>query len=130
MKITPEHITTLSENEIFVFGSNLGGKHDGGAAYQARSKFGAIQGQGVGLQGNSYAIPTKRMSVVEIKPYVDDFILFVKEHPELFFLITRIGCGHSGKKDEEIAPLFADALELDNVALPQSFIDVLSTKKK
>lgn len=129
MKITPERITTLAENEIFVFGSNLGGKHDGGAAYQARSKFGAIQGHGVGLQGHSYAIPTKRMSIVEIKPFVDDFIFFVKEHPELFFLITRIGCGHSGKKDEEIAPLFKDALELDNVALPESFIQIIKEEE-
>lgn len=129
MKITPERITTLAENEIFVFGSNLGGKHDGGAAYQARSKFGAIQGQGVGLQGKSYAIPTKRLSIDEIKPYVDDFIQYAKEHSELSFLVTRIGCGHSGKKDEEIAPLFKDAIEMGNVALPESFINVLNQNK-
>lgn len=128
MKITPEHITTLAGNEIFVFGSNLGGKHDGGAAYTARAKFGAIQGQGIGLQGRCYAIPTKRMSVSEIKPYVDAFILFAKEHPELQFMVTRIGCGHSGHTDEEIAPLFKETLGMENVALPESFINVLIQK--
>ncbi len=125
-KITPEHITTLADNEIFVFGSNLGGKHDGGAAYTARSLFGAKQGQGVGLHGQSYAIPTKRLSISAIKPFVDDFISFAKEHQEFTFFVTRIGCGHSGKKDEEIAPLFKEALSMDNVALPESFINILT----
>lgn len=129
MNITPERIATLSKNEIFVFGSNLGGKHDGGAAYTARAKFGAKQGQGVGLQGQSYGIPTKRMSIEEIKPFVDDFIIFAKRHPELTFLVTRIGCGHSGHKDKDIASLFVDALEMDNVALPESFIEIITEKK-
>ena len=129
MKTTPEHITMLANNEIFVFGSNLGGKHDGGAAYTARAKYGAIQGRGVGLQGKSYAIPTKRMSVLEIKPYVDAFILFAKDHPELLFWVTRIGCGHSGHTDEEIAPLFKGAFGMENVALPESFINVLIQNK-
>lgn len=70
-RTTPEHIVILAENEIFVFGSNLGGKHNGGAACTARLKFGAIQGQGVGLQGQSYAIPTKRLSVEIVKLFVD-----------------------------------------------------------
>ena len=154
--ITPEHITTLADNEIFVFGSNLAGHHAGGAARTARKYFGAISGQGVGLQGQSYAIPTMqgpletikpyadefityakehplnrflltRVGGVEtIKPYVDEFILFAKEHKEQTFLVTRIGCGIAGFKDEEIAPLFKDALELDNVALPESFFRYLS----
>jgi hypothetical protein len=87
-RTTPEYIDILAENEIFVFGSNLGGKHNGGAACKARLKFGAIQGQGVGLQGQSYAIPTKRLNVEIIKHYVDDFIQFAKEHTELVFLVT------------------------------------------
>ena len=122
--ITPEYITELAKDEIFVFGSNLAGHHAGGAARIAHRKFGAISGQGVGLQGQSYAIPTMQGGVETIKPYVDDFILFTKEHKELIFLVTRIGCGIAGFKDEEIAPLFADAF----VALPKSFIEI-NTKK-
>ena len=84
-KTTPDHIDNLAENEVFVFGSNLGGKHNGGAACTARLKFGGIQGQGVGLQGQSYAIPIKRLKVEIIKQFVDDFIQFAKEHTELVF---------------------------------------------
>ena len=125
-RITPERITKLAENEIFVFGSNLAGHHFGGAARIAKEKFGAIFGQGVGLQGQSYAIPTMHGGVDVIKPYVDEFIEFAKQHPELIFLVTRIGCGIAGFKDSEIAPLFKDALGMANVALPQSFMDVIS----
>lgn len=126
-RITPECITALAENEIFVFGSNLVGHHAGGAAIIARKKFGAINGQGVGLQGRSYAIPTMQGGVETIRPYVEDFIRFAKDHKEHVFLVTRIGCGIAGFTDAEIAPLFKDALSEDNVALPQSFIDVLLT---
>ncbi len=128
-RITPEYITELSENEIFVFGSNLAGHHAGGAARIARRKFGAISGQGVGLQGQSYAIPTMQGGVETIKPYVDEFIRFAQAHKELTFLVTRIGCGIAGFKDEEIAPLFVDALEMDNVALPESFIEIITEKE-
>lgn len=122
---TPECINTLSENEIFVFGSNLRGWHQGGAAKHAQRYFGAIWGQGVGLQGQSYAIPTMQGGVETIKPYVDDFIAFAKEHQELKFLVTRIGCGIAGFKDEEIAPLFRKALCFDNIVLPYEFVKVL-----
>ena len=122
---TPKFITSLKSNEIFVFGSNLAGQHGGGAARIAYEKFGAIYGQGVGLQGQSYAIPTMQGGVETIVPYVEEFIQFVKEHPELFFYITRIGCGIAGFKDEEIAPLFKEALNLDNVSIPESFWKVL-----
>ena len=128
-RITPEHITTLTDNKIFVFGSNLAGHHAGGAARTARKYFGAISGQEVGLQGQSYAIPTMQGGVETIKLYADEFIRFAKEHKELTFLVTRIGCGIAGFKDEEIAPLFADAMELDNVALPKQFIEVLLSKE-
>ena len=106
---TPEFITHLKENEIFVFGSNLAGMHGGGAARIALERFGAKMGQGVGLQGQSYAIPTMQGGVETIKPYVDEFIQFAQQHPELTFLVTRIGCGIAGFTDEEIAPLFEDA---------------------
>ena len=123
-KYTPQFITSLGENEIFVFGSNLQGMHGGGAARIAHEKFGAIWGQGVGLQGKSYAIPTMHGGVETIKPYVDEFIEFSKEHPELTFYVTRIGCGIAGFSDEEIAPLFREAIELPNVRLPKSFVEI------
>ena len=121
----PDNITSLLPSQIFVFGSNLQGAHGGGAAYASYKYFGAIWGQGVGLQGQSYAIPTMQGPVSSIKPYVDEFIDFAKNHPEYEFLVTRIGCGIAGFKDSEIAPLFKDAIEMDNVRLPQSFLSLL-----
>lgn len=122
---TPERITELKANEVFVFGSNFAGAHAGGAARIAMEKFGAIWGQGVGLQGQSYAIPTMQGGVETIKPYVDELFSFAKSHTELVFLVTRIGCGIAGFKDEEIAPLFAAALNIDNIILPESFDSIL-----
>lgn len=123
---TPEMIKTLAPNEVFVFGSNLGGFHAGGAARAALDHFGAIWGQGVGLQGQSYAIPTMHGGVEAIRPYVDQFIGFAQSHPDLYFYVTRIGCGIAGFADEEIAPLFREALAVDNIALPKSFHDILT----
>ena len=128
-RFTPHKISELKAGEIFVFGSNLAGAHMGGAARAAYTNFGAVWGQGVGLQGQSYAIPTMQGGVETIKPYVDEFIEFAREHPELFFYVTRIGCGIAGFKDEEIAPLFSDAACLKNVCLPKSFMEVLSPAK-
>ena len=121
-QFTPDFITELKENEIFVFGSNLEGMHGGGAARLAYEKFGAIWGQGVGLQGQSYGIPTMHGGVDAIKPYVDEFIEFARSHSELTFLVTRIGCGIAGFRDEEIAPLFKECIEIDNVILPRTFV--------
>ena len=120
-RIAPDNINTLKDNEIFVFGSNLAGMHAGGAARAAAQKFGAVMGQGVGLQGQSYAIPTMQGGVETIKPYVDEFIKFADCHPELTFLVTRIGCGIAGFTDKEIAPLFVQAINLPNVHLPLNF---------
>ncbi len=122
---TPEFITQLKADEVFVFGSNLAGMHGGGAAYVAFRQFGAVMGCGVGLRGQSYAIPTMQGGVETIKPYVDDFISFAKEHPELFFYVTRIGCGIAGFLDKEIAPLFKEAHGLENVCLPESFVKAM-----
>ena len=124
-RITPSFITSLKANEIFVFGSNLQGIHAGGAARIARINFGAIMGQGVGLQGQSYAIPTMQGGVETIKPYVDDFIRFAQEHTELHFLVTPIGCGIAGFEPDEIAPLFKAAMNIANISLPKSFWEVL-----
>ena len=122
---TPEFITDLKSDEVFVFGSNLAGMHGGGAAYVAFKKFGAVMGCGVGLRGQSYAIPTMQGGVETIKPYVDEFIAFASDHPEFFFYVTRIGCDIAGFRDKEIAPLFAKALGLENICLPKSFINNL-----
>jgi hypothetical protein len=126
-RISPKWIDKLEANEIFVFGSNLEGRHGGGAAAVAK-KWGAIWGQGVGLQGQTYAIPTMHGGVETIKPYVNEFLLFAKAHPELKFLVTEIGCGIAGFTVQEIAPLFKAALEenIENVYLPQRFHDVLN----
>ena len=121
-EFTPDRITELKPNEIFDFGSNLAGAHGGGAARLACTRFGAIWGQGVGLQGQCYAIPTMQGGVETIKPYVDEFIEFAKSHKELKFLVTRIGCGIAGFRDEQIAPLFRAALDASNVILPMEFV--------
>ena len=118
---TPDMISELKADEVFVFGSNLAGMHGGGAAYTAFKKFGAAMGCGVGHRGQSYAIPTMHGGVEDIRPYVDEFIRYAAEHPELFFYVTRVGCGIAGFKDREIAPLFAEARELKNVCLPKGW---------
>ena len=100
-RTTPENITSLAPNEVFVFGSNLSGMHGGGAAW-------------VAYRG----IPTMQGGVETIRPYVDEFIEFAKKNPELTFLVTRIGCGIAGFRDEEIAPLFEAAHEVENIVLP------------
>lgn len=129
-KYTPEYITHLSQDEIFVFGSNLHGMHSGGAARVAMNRFGAIRGQGVGLQGQSYAIPTMQGGVETIKPYVDQFIEFARECDQNTFYVTRIGCGIAGFKDEDIAPLFDEAYDLYNVRLPQSFAAIIERNRR
>ena len=119
---TPENIESLAPNEVFVFGSNLHGMHGGGAARYAYKHFGARMGVGVGMQGQSYAIPTMQGGVDTIKPYVDQFVAYAAEHPEQHFLVTRIGCGIAGFRAWEIAPLFGAALGMSNVSLPEDFI--------
>lgn len=119
---TPERITELKADEVFVFGSNLAGMHGGGSAWLAFQKFGAVMGCGVGLRGQSYAIPTMQGGVETIKPYVDEFISFAKSRPDLFFYVTRIGCGIAGFRDKDIAPLFKDAAGVENICLPKSFV--------
>ena len=126
---TPEFITSLDDDEIFVFGSNLYGQHCGGAARVARERFGAVMGLGVGLQGQSYAIPTMQGGVETIQPYVDQFTQFAAQHPGLTFYVTKIGCGIAGFSVEEIAPLFAESINLDNVILPKEFADVIKRQR-
>ena len=125
-RISSNYIMELAPNEVFVFGSNLEGMHGGGAARKAYKDFGAEWGEGVGLFGQSYAIPTMQGGVETIKPYVDDFIDFAKRHSELDFLVTEIGCGIAGFTPQEIAPLFSRAIDenVRNIYLPESFYRV------
>lgn len=125
-RISPEFITELDENEVFVFGSNLDGMHAGGAAKIAHNSFGAVWGEGVGFHGRSYAIPTMHGGLNAIKPYVDDFIEFARINSEMIFLVTRVGCGIAGFRDEEMAPLFREAVELENVYLPEIWWEILN----
>ena len=124
-RVSPQWITTLADDEIFVFGSNLEGLHGGGAALLAYERFGAIWGQGTGLQGKSYGIPTMHGGIDAIAPYVDEFIAFAREHRVVKFLVTEIGCGIAGFTVEEMAPLFKGAMDEENIYLPQRFIKIL-----
>ena len=110
-----------SKAVIFVFGSNLAGRHGAGAAYVAHIKHGAIYGQGEGLQGSCYAVPTKdknirRLKLEEIKKYVERFLIFAKANTDKHFYITALGTGLAGYKHADIAPFFKDSPI--NCALP------------
>ena len=123
-RITPSAVNVLEPNEVFVFGSNFQGRHMGGAARVAQEKFGAVWGIGEGLQGQSYAIPTME-GLDNIRPAVERFTSFARQHKELKFFVTAIGCGIAGYQVEEIAPLFERAGWLENVYLPVSFWKII-----
>lgn len=126
MRTSPDNITDLKPGEIFVFGSNEGGKHGKGAARTAM-KWGAKWGQASGIQGRTYGIPTKDssirrvLSINEIVPYVKEFIQFANDNPHLIFLVTEIGCGLANYKPKDIAPLFKEATNVPNIYLPKRF---------
>ena len=122
--ITPSQVNVLADGEIFVFGSNFQGRHMGGAARIAKEKFGAVWGIGEGLQGQTYAIPTME-GLDNLKPAVERFTSFARQHQELKFFVTAIGCGIAGYQADEIAPMFLDAAYLPNIYLPLSFWKVI-----
>ena len=126
-RVTPQMIRQLGENEIFVFGSNANGYHRGGAAAFAMREFGAVWGQGEGLQGKSYAVPTTE-GMGQLREAVNRFTAFADQHQELRFLVTMIGCGNAGYSPRDIAPLFKGCIDLENVALPIEFWSVLGLK--
>jgi hypothetical protein len=128
MKFIPNKIKELKENQVFVFGSNKAGIHGKGAALTARQRFGAIMGAGKGLQGRSYAIPTKdfnikKIGLDEIRKYVTEFLSFAKEHKETEFLVTEIGCGLAGNEPDDIALMFKD--HSDNIIVSERFHRIL-----
>lgn len=119
-RITPIKVTELKPNEIFVFGSNKMGMHFGGAARYAYNSFGAEWGNGEGLQGKTYALPTME-GEDNFRQAVKRFTAFAKEHPEFLFLVTPVGCGIAGYTSEEVAPMFVEASRLPNIHLPECF---------
>jgi len=126
MENTPEIISELKANEIFVFGSNESGRHGMGAAKTAMQKFGAQYGKGYGLQGQSFAIPTKdkwlkTLTIGKISQYLDEFFLFAKQHPEYKFYVTKIGCGLAGYSVQEMKELFVSREIPNHVIVPQEF---------
>ena len=120
-RVTPGWIDEMDENEVFVFGSNTRGIHDGGASFTAVQYFGAIVGQSEGPQGQSYAIPTDGASLTDIQASVNRFVIYAKAHPYLTFLVTEIGCGTAGYHPMEISPMFKDAVAVPNIYLPKIF---------
>lgn len=128
VRVTPSMVKVLEKNEIFVFGSNAEGMHLGGAARVAYDKFGAEWGNGEGLQGQSYALPTME-GEESTQAAVDRFIECAKKHPELKFWVTPVGCGIAGYTPQQIAPMFKEATSLENVYLPVSFWKILLEKK-
>lgn len=126
-RTTSDHITKLEPRQIFVFGSNIGGRHGKGAAKLAVQKFGAKYGIGEGLHGSSYALPTVNHSITAPLPldriagHIQTFIQCAKENPHLTFLVTEVGCGLAGLSYKDIGPMFRDAIELENVHLPAKF---------
>ncbi len=123
-RVTPNNISRLAANEVFVFGSNEKGLHYRGAAKTAYERFGAVMGEGVGLHGMSYAIPSMGGLTI-MGEHVKDFCDFAKAHPEKHFFVTEIGCGIAGYNPSDVAPLFEDCLDLENVSLPSSFWECL-----
>jgi hypothetical protein len=130
IKITDENTASLKDNEIFVFGSNLAGRHGAGAAKLAAEKFGAEMGIGEGLTGRCYAFPTKdkyiqTLPLSSIINSAEKLFEVVKNNSDKKFIITAVGCGLAGYTANEIAPIFERFIHLDNVSLPKSFIDTI-----
>lgn len=125
MNVTPEWISELKPNEIFVFGCRRSGRHYEGAANFAREHFGAVVGQGEGLQGQSYAIPTAGVGLGWIRDAIDRFTEFACANPNMKFLVTPVGCGLGLWDCNDIAPLFLNASKLPNVWLPKDFWNIL-----
>lgn len=130
-RITPNEIWFLEDNQVFCFGSNTQGRHGKGSAKRAM-RFGAKLGNPRGLQGQAYAIPTKDLIINkglpldEIQGYINDFITYAKDNKDKVFLVVEIGCMLAGHVHADIAPLFTNAIDVENIHLPQKFWDILN----
>lgn len=129
-RVTPERVTSLEEDQIFVFGSNLAGRHGAGAAKLAKGRFGAEYGVGKWMTGRCYAIPTKdsllrTQTIKAIEAEVKIFAQFTMRRMDKIFLVTELGCGLAGYQPEEIAPLFDWAIEQENISLPLRFWEII-----
>lgn len=129
MNVTPDIVKNLLPGQVFVFGSNMAGSHGGGAA-AAAIEFGAVWGEGLGRFGQTYALPTMGLTLNPlplriIRAFVVAFLDHARAYPGLEFLVTPVGCGIAGFKAKDIAPMFAEAMELKNISLPSSFLEVL-----
>lgn len=129
-RITNNNIQHLNKNQIFVFGSNESGRHGAGAAKLAMN-WGAEYGNPEGLQGKTYAIPTKNKTVdktltlEEIKIYVNRFIAYAKKNQHLHFFVTEIGCGLAGLSTDDVGPLFKNCEYINNISLPKRFWNII-----
>lgn len=126
-EVSPDEITSLSEDEVFVFGSNLAGRHGKGAALLAKNRFGAKYGQGSGIQGQSYGIATKdenlkTLPLPEIEKQIDSFIDFAENNPDKKFLLTKVGTGLAGLDVKDIAPMFFKKSLPKNISVPKEFL--------
>lgn len=135
-EFTPENLTkeSLKDSDVFVFGSNESGIHGGGAARYAYDNLGAKWGNGTGLQGKSYAIPTKdyqikTLPLQKIQIYINDFINFAYKNSHLKFFVTKIGCGLAGLTVKDIAPMFKNVDKINNIILPEEFVNYIKLLK-
>jgi len=121
------------KEHVFVFGSNIAGRHGRGAALFAKQNYGAVYGVGIGRTGYSYAIPTKDINIStlpldEINKYVEDFIVYAKNNPDTYFQITNIGCGLAGYDPKQIAPMFI--CSPGNCSFSKEFTDIINETRK
>ena len=124
-RTTPDWVDSLAPNEVFVFGSNIAGNHNGGAAQLALNRFGAVMGQDEGPQGQSYAIPVDGIDVRKVYEAVTRFIDYAKFHPQQTFLVIPIGCGAAQGHPSLMAKFFTSAINVPNIKLPKLFWNYL-----
>lgn len=129
-RCTPEIITELKENEVIVFGSKPDGNHKSGAAKIAFEKFGAQQGLGEGISGQSYAIPVHKYHTHKMDKAVKSFVGYAKTHADKIFYVLPVGCGSAGIDIRVVSEMFSKAMDYDNIYLPRPFINSLISNRK
>ncbi len=129
-RCAPDVISELDANEVYVFGAKPNGNHKSGAAKKALEYFGATQGQGEGLSGQSYAIPVHKYRTHKMDEAVKRFVGFAKKHPNLLFYVLPVGCGSAGMDINCVAEMFSSAINVDNIFLPSQFVATLMEHRK